>query len=164
VAAQVQLVGGKPGRARTSLQEIDGLGTVTAPTLGSVLRLTRALGEVELGERLAAHLDDVRPLGQRAQHAARAQLAEAAGDPAAAAELYREAADGWHEFGHVPERAYSLLGQGRCLAALNKPEASEPLRLAQELFALIGYRPALAEAQALLGEATPRRAAGVEPT
>jgi class 3 adenylate cyclase/tetratricopeptide (TPR) repeat protein len=164
VAAQVQLVGGKPGRARTSLQEIDGLGTVTAPTLGSVLRLTRALGEVELGERLAAHLDDVRPLGQRAQHAARAQLAEAAGDPAAAAEPYREAADGWHEFGHVPERAYSLLGQGRCLAALNKPEASEPLRLAQELFALIGYRPALAEAQALLGEATPRRAAGVEPT
>jgi hypothetical protein len=53
----------------------------------------------------------------------------------------------------VPERAYALLGQGRCLAALGKPEAEEPLREARELFASMGYKPALAETEALLGGA-----------
>jgi hypothetical protein len=55
----------------------------------------------------------------------------------------------------VPERAYALLGQGRCLAALGKPEAEAPLRKARELFASMGYEPALAETDELLtqGEA-----------
>jgi hypothetical protein len=53
----------------------------------------------------------------------------------------------------VPERAYALLGQGRCLAALGKPEAEEPLREARELFASMGYKPPLAETEALLGGA-----------
>ena len=50
----------------------------------------------------------------------------------------------------MPERAYALLGQGRCLAALGKPEAEEPLREARELFASMGFAPALAETEALL--------------
>ena len=53
----------------------------------------------------------------------------------AAARLYTEAAERWREFGNVPERAYALLGQGRCLAALGQPEAEEPLREAQGAFA-----------------------------
>jgi class 3 adenylate cyclase/tetratricopeptide (TPR) repeat protein len=163
-AAQVLLVGGQSEPARAALREIDDLGAVNAAELGLLLRLTLAVGEVELGEHLALHLHDERPLGQHMQLSARAQLAEAVGDRAAAAQLYREAAAAWHEFGHVPERAYSLLGQGRCLAALNRPEADQALRLAQELFALMGYKPALAEAQALLAETTSRSAAGVEPT
>ena len=63
-----------------------------------------------------------------------AQLAEAAGDRAAA-ELYMEAAERWREFGNIPERAYALLGQGRCLAALGEPGAEAPLREAKELLA-----------------------------
>ena len=86
--------------------------------------------------------------------ACRAQLAEAAGDHAEAAALYAEAAERWHEFGNVPERAYALLGQGRCLAALGQPEAREPLREARELFASMGYKPALAETEALLERTT----------
>ena len=66
--------------------------------------------------------------------------------------LYAEAAERWREFGNVPERAYALLGQGRCLAALRKPEAQKPLREARELFAAMGYKPALAETIALLGD------------
>jgi tetratricopeptide (TPR) repeat protein len=69
-----------------------------------------------------------------------------------AARLYREAAAHWHEFGNVPERAYALLGQGRCLRALDKPEAEKSLRQAKELFTALGYEPALAETKALLGE------------
>ena len=50
----------------------------------------------------------------------------------------------------MPERGYALLGQGRCLAG--KPEAEKPLRKAREPFASMGYEPALAETEALLGE------------
>ncbi|MDQ3857275.1 MAG: hypothetical protein M3327_02335 [Actinomycetota bacterium] len=71
---------------------------------------------------------------------------------AEAAALYAHAADRWEEFGTVPEHAYALLGQGRCLAALGKPEAEAPLRRAHGLFAAMGYGPALAEAEVLLGE------------
>ena len=53
----------------------------------------------------------------------------------------------------MPERAYALLGQGRCLAALGKPEAEEPLLAARELFASMGFTPALAETDALQARA-----------
>ena len=53
----------------------------------------------------------------------------------------------------MPERTYALLGRGRCLAALGKPQAAAPLREARELFAAMGYKPALAETEALLGQA-----------
>jgi hypothetical protein len=82
----------------------------------------------------------------------RAQLAEAAGEHADAARLYHEAAERWHQFGNVPERAYALLGQGRCLSALNDPAVEAPLREARELFASMGYKPALAETEAHLAE------------
>jgi hypothetical protein len=95
------------------------------------------------------------PLSAHTVTACRAQLAEAAGSQAEAAALYAESARSWHEFGDVPERAYALLGHGRCLVALGKPEAEEPLREARELFASMGYKPALAETDELLshGEA-----------
>jgi hypothetical protein len=83
--------------------------------------------------------------------ACRAQLAEAAGEQDEAAGIYADAAGRWRQFGNVPERAYALLGQGRCLTVLGRAEADEPLREARELFASMGYKPALAEAEALLG-------------
>jgi hypothetical protein len=89
---------------------------------------------------------------EHALASAQAQLAEAAHRHADAAQLYHEAAQRWQQFGNVPERAYALLGQGRCLAALGKPEAEAPLREARDLFATLAYQPALAETQALLGE------------
>jgi hypothetical protein len=59
----------------------------------------------------------------------------------------------WETFGNVPERAYALLGKGRCLRALDSSMAEEPLRVAKELFATMGYKPALARTEALLGDA-----------
>ena len=94
------------------------------------------------------------PLVEHALCACRAEQAEAAGDHAEAVALYAEAAERWRTFGNVPERAYALLGQGRCLAALGQPEAQKPLREARELFASMGYRPALAETDALLERTT----------
>lgn len=61
---------------------------------------------------------------------------------------------GGSHHGTVPEQAYALLGQGRCLVALEDPAAEEPLRQAAELFSSMGYRPALAETNALLEQTT----------
>ena len=77
-----------------------------------------------------------------------------AGDHTGAATLYAEAAARWQEFGNVPERAYALLGQGRCLLALDDPTAREPLSRARELFSAMGYRPALTDTEALLDRVT----------
>ena len=59
----------------------------------------------------------------------------------------------WQEFGNVPEPAFALLGQGRCLLALGELGAEVPLAAARALFASMGYRPALAETEALLEQA-----------
>ena len=41
--------------------------------------------------------------------------------------------------------------KARCLAALGKPEAEEPLRAARELVASMGFSPAVADVDGLLG-------------
>ena len=92
------------------------------------------------------------PMQEHALVAARAVLAEAAGDIAEASALYAEAADRWEAFGNVPELAFALLGHGRCLVALARPSPEVPLARARELFASMGYKPALAETDGLLAE------------
>jgi tetratricopeptide (TPR) repeat protein len=152
-AAQMLVAQRHLDRARTLLQELDELGTVHPSQIGSLLRSALALGEPALAERLAGHLRGESPVDRHAKVSAAAQLAEAAGDYAAAAPLYEQAAEEWEQFGDVPERAYALLGQGRCLHALGRSESEQLLRLARELFALLGYRPALEQTEALLLEA-----------
>ena len=52
--------------------------------------------------------------------------------------------------GNVPERAYALLGQGRCRLALGDVGSEAPLTEARDLFASMGYKqPALAETEEL---------------
>jgi class 3 adenylate cyclase/tetratricopeptide (TPR) repeat protein len=115
-----------------------------------MLRTALAHGDRDLAERLAEGIEQRYPLDEHALRTARALLAEHAGHHPDAAALFAEAAAGWHEFGNVPERAYALLGQGRCLYALGRPEAAESLSQARDLFASMGYAPALAETEALL--------------
>lgn len=45
-----------------------------------------------------------------------------------------------------------LLGHALPALSLGEPEAEEPLREARELFASLGYKPALAETEALLAQ------------
>jgi hypothetical protein len=139
---------------RQAGERAEDLADVLAHHYLSALELVRtavALRQPELATRLVDGVEPRTALFEHALSACRAQLAEAAGNEAEAAALYTEAAERWREFGNVPERAYALLGQGRCLAALGKPEAEAPLREAHELFASMGYKPARAETDALLG-------------
>jgi hypothetical protein len=120
----------------------------------AMVRTALAAGDPALARRLADGLEPVFPLHEHAHCTARAQLAEHAGDHADAATLYAEGAARWQEFGNVPERAYALLGQGRCLLALGGAGAEVPLAEARELFESMRYRPALTETEALLEQTT----------
>jgi tetratricopeptide (TPR) repeat protein len=87
---------------------------------------------------------------------ARAVLAESSGELEEAAGLFAAAADGWGGYHQVLEHALALLGQGRCLTVLGRPEAPDALRVAHDHLKSLGARPSAAEATALLGEQRPR--------
>ena len=76
-----------------------------------------------LAKQLTEGLEPRFPLDEHALCAARAQLAEHAGDHAGRQTSTPTQPQRWQEFGNVPERAYALLGQGRCLLALGDPAA-----------------------------------------
>ena len=63
-----------------------------------------------------------------------------------------DAAARWQDFGNLPERAYALLGQGRCLHAIGRLEGAEPLAEARDLFGAMGFGPAFAETELLLAQ------------
>jgi len=154
-AARLLLSHGRHDEARALLQELEqtsGIGDDPnfVANLPEVLRCALALGDVGLAGRLADRVRPRTPLADHASCAARAQLAEAAGELAHAATLYAEAAGRWQEFGDVAERAYALLGHGRCLLSVDRAAAKVPLATARELFASLGYKTALAETEALL--------------
>jgi hypothetical protein len=117
-----------------------------------------AVGETELAHRFVDGVEARTPLHAHGLASGRAQLAESDHRYADAVQLYSEAAERWHEFGDVPERACALLGQGRCLHALGDATAKVPLAQARDLFASIGYKPALAETQKLLAETVAKTA------
>jgi len=80
------------------------------------------------------------------QRNARALLAEADGDLDGAARLHDQAADGWQAYGHRAEQAQALLGAGRCLRRLGRPEAAARLREARAGFRRLGAGPLVQEA------------------
>jgi class 3 adenylate cyclase len=147
-----------PDQARHLLAELDQIpasrtDSIYATVLPSLVRTALNLNAADLATNLGQGVPAITPLHQHALTSCQAQLAEATGNHTEAASLYADAAQRWHQFGNKPEHAYALLGQGRCLTALGDPEAEQPLRLARDLFALMGYKPALAETDALLGQA-----------
>jgi predicted ATPase len=124
-------------------------------SLPDLVRVAIAVGDADLGRRLA---DGLKPVYQLDQHAAvttRALLAEQHGKHAEAAALFTDAAGRWQRFEVPWEQAQALLGQGRCLLSLGRlAEAQEPLRAARDIFASLGANPVLADADRLLAEAT----------
>jgi len=79
------------------------------------------------------------PRGEAAAATVEAAVAEADDDFVTAAEHYRDAAEQWLIF-DVFERGLALLGEGRCLLRLDRPEGIERLAAANEVFASLGAR------------------------
>lgn len=124
-----------------------------ARQLPAMIRTALVAREPELAQRLIPGFEPRYSLEEHALCAARAQLAEHAGQSAEAAARYAEAAERWERFGNVPERAYALLGQGRCLVRVGHLGAEHPLREAHKLFESMGYQAAVSETEALLEHA-----------
>jgi class 3 adenylate cyclase/tetratricopeptide (TPR) repeat protein len=122
--------------------------------LPAMVRGALGIRESELAERLVIGVEARYPYAEHALVAANAALTEAREDLQVAADAYADAADRWKRFGVVPEHAFALLGQGRCLLSLSRPnEASPVLEHAREIFELLKAAPALAETDALLAAA-----------
>jgi hypothetical protein len=139
------------------LHEIAGLteSLHLAVLLPSMVRTALSCADPELAERLVADMTPRTPYAEHALVAARAAIAEAARNLESAVERYADAAGRWEAFGHVLERAFALLGQGRCLLALSRAgEGAEVLRSAREVFAYLGARPAVEEIDDLLAPST----------
>ena len=77
-------------------------------------RVATALGEVDAVRTFLGGKTNAFAWDECARPAALACLAEAHGESAKAADLYRDAAEHWASFGSVVEQAYALLGAGRC--------------------------------------------------
>ena len=123
--------------------------------LPSLVRAALGISDTPLAERLVSGLEPRYPYTEHALVAASAALTEAHEDLESAADGYADAADRWERFGVVPEQAFALLGQGRCLLGLSRStEAAPVLRHAGEIFERLGATPALAETDALLQQTT----------
>lgn len=121
-----------------------------AALLPTMVRTALEIGAPDLAEHLVTGSE---PRSLYAEHAAAAAAApaEARGDVGIGADSYADAAECWERFGVVPERAFALLGQGRCLLALGRPKDAAPvLQGAREIFGRLQAAAALAETDALL--------------
>jgi class 3 adenylate cyclase/tetratricopeptide (TPR) repeat protein len=157
--AATALVNDAPNEASALLEELAAAEGARETTyyrrqLPMMVRTALAAGDDALARHLAGQLESRYPVDEHALCVTRAQLEEHAGRHRDAATLYTEAAERWHSFGNTRERAYALLGQGRCLVALSGPGGEEPLRETRQLFKSMGYKPALAETDALLAQTT----------
>jgi class 3 adenylate cyclase/tetratricopeptide (TPR) repeat protein len=124
-------------------------------SLPMMVRTALGAGDAELAERLVTGFERPCPYAEHALIAANAALAEAREDWQEAAEAYADAADRWEGFGVVPEQAFALLGQGRCLIGLSQPTEARPvLEHAREIFTRLQATPALIETDELLQQAT----------
>jgi tetratricopeptide (TPR) repeat protein len=158
-AAALRVAQGDAPGARVLLAELGqahvAWTTAYPANLATAIRAALAAGAPDLAAELAGALQPRYPLEQHAMVTARALLAEHPGQHAEAAALFATAAGRWKRFEVPWEHAQALLGQGRCQLALGQPaEAREPLRTAREIFSSLGARPALAEVDRLLVQAT----------
>ncbi len=124
-----------------------------ARQLPAMVRTALAAGDPSLA-RAHRPLQPLFPLHHHALSAARAQLAEHAGDHAKAATLYADAADRWRSSATSPNTPTPCSARAAACSPSAGPTAEQPLREARDLFASMGYRPALAETNALLGRAS----------
>jgi tetratricopeptide (TPR) repeat protein len=155
-AASARLALGQPAAAIALLSELESVPGARADagyfvSLPMMVRTAVVAGDPELAERLVTGFERPCPYAEHALVAANAALTEARGDLRAAADAYADAADRWDRFAVVPERAFALLGQGRCLLGLSRhTEAAAVLQHARDIFELLGAAPALAETNVLL--------------
>jgi hypothetical protein len=143
--AFVSAVGGELGEAVALVAEFErtsrGRRVDAFAGLPTLLRICVAAGEPQRAQGLVDRTADAAdtPVFLHTTTTGRAILAEAHGRTREAAILYAEAAAAWDDWASVPERAYALLGLGRC-------GDEDAAREAAAIFARLGAEPVLSRA------------------
>jgi len=165
-AAAVEQAAGGHMAARALVEEVlrvvgerGGGGWYLGQQIADLVRVCVAVGQRAAGKALAAQAHDGVARNRHGLLAARAALAEADGALEEAARRYDEAAARWGDFGQRLERARALVGAGRCLVAVGRPEDRDRLQSAGRLLATLNAGPLLAEANAALRRSTTARRA-----
>jgi class 3 adenylate cyclase len=144
-SALIELLDGNAGAAHERLDELGAdARSCWAPT-AEICRLLIALGAHVDARSIADGVTRGPPRLTNAVPSARAMLAEAAGDHAAAADHYQDAAARWRTYGHALELAHALAGYARCLTVLGHPgDATARSDEATSIFReLVGDSPGL---------------------
>jgi tetratricopeptide (TPR) repeat protein len=167
VAAAVEQAVGQPTAARALVEEVRQLVAdrgggrwYLGQHIAELVRVCLAVGQRATAEALAAQAHHGVPRNQHGLLTARATLAEADGDLEEAALRYDEAAAHWAAYGHQLERARTLLGAGRSLLALGRPEGRRRFEDARTMLAALHAEPLLTEIDAALGNTTKLRYSG----
>ena len=144
-AAAVEQAAGEHAAARALVEEVLGVvgdrgggGWYLGQQVADLVRVCVAVGQRVTAEALVARANDGVARNRHGLLAARAVLAEADGALEEAARRYDEAAARWAGYGHRLERARALLGAGRCLLAMGRPEGRAQLESARALLAELG--------------------------
>jgi class 3 adenylate cyclase/tetratricopeptide (TPR) repeat protein len=132
----------------TAARERAILGGGAAVRLPALVRSALASDGMALAKQLCEGIEPLHPMHVAGVVAARAQLLEASGELRPAADGFQEVAERWRILEARLERAYALLGVGRCLSALGDPSAEAMLIEARRHFTDMGARPRVAECDA----------------
>ncbi len=156
-ACHVARMRGEPARAAELLTEHFDTLNVTRhpPSIGNTPLLARTAAAVGETRRTADFVEQAYPgFGfsyiDTLADAARAVLAHANGDHERAADLASSVVAPLAEALAFPERGHALLLLGQAKIELGDPSGLDDVRSARDVFASLGMRPALAEAEALL--------------
>jgi class 3 adenylate cyclase len=161
-AALIAQQTGRRDRAAELLDELQedlsGAGYVRAYGILDGVLVARALEDPDRAERIASVEEPFvpgYPVGKALIEASQAEVAEMRGRYEDALAGFERAESSWTALDHVFHRGVALLGEARCLAALQRSaEASEPAREAQQIFLSLGACALAAEAEALVLEPT----------
>ena len=153
--AAARLMLGDAQAARRLLVELAGLEDVGSSwwyaLLPTLVRSTIQLGDPGLAEAIQGKVERTVPSQADAAVAASAAILEARGDLAAAVDAYADAVRRWDAMRSVAELAFALLGHGRTLLAMGRPEeASASLERARAIFTDLRAKPALREIDAVM--------------
>ena len=160
-AALVEETRGNLGAATVLVRELEEVTRDRSPVyreshLPDAVRVCLAAGELELADRLLA---DARSHVTRCRHCVttvRALVHEAKGEMGPALEGFAAAVRDWTSFGSALERAFALMGAGRCLLAVGREgEATARFEEARAAFAALGAEPMAEEAERALPQIAP---------
>jgi tetratricopeptide (TPR) repeat protein len=134
------------------LSEFDGLEESTdyAFLSTALVRCAIEAGSAPLADKLCSRVQPGLPMASVARAACEALTAEMRGEPPEASARFAAVAADWKAFGCRLEYAYALLGQGRCLAAIDDPSAVRVLQWALSEFDQMGAKPRVEECKVLL--------------